>query len=162
MDPTESHRRHMPRLGTPGDDVRRAVAAWTDGAPRWTAVRERTHPTAARVATSPPSTASVHLSRLWANDEVRRILRAHRRGAEGEAAAVAARYRLVTAVSGAVVLETDAQYAASDLATPPAHGEADPGLLPIPEPSTGGLVALGLLILAGLRARHTAAASTLG
>jgi len=150
-----------PRLGAADDDLRREVAAWTDGAPRWTAVRERTHPTTPQVATSPPSTASVHLSRLWANDEVRRILRAHRRGAEGEAAAVAAQYRLVTAVSGAVVLETDAQYAASDLATPPAHGAVDPGLLPVPEPSTGGLMAFGLLILAGVRARHRAAASTL-
>ena len=30
-----------PRLGAAGDDLRREVAAWTDGAPRWTAVRER-------------------------------------------------------------------------------------------------------------------------
>jgi hypothetical protein len=53
---------------------------------------------------------SAHLVRLWANDEVKRLLAA--KSAENEKAALdlAVKYQLVTPVSGAVVLETKEQY----------------------------------------------------
>jgi hypothetical protein len=82
---------------------------------------------------------SDHLARLWASDEVARILAPHDESLTDEATALAVRYQLVTPVSGAVVLETAEQYRASGLEP------VDAGTVPtIPEP---GMVAL--LIVAG-------------
>ena len=50
---------------------------------------------------------SDHLARLWANDEVARILAPRDAELEDEAIILAARYQLVTPVTGAVVLETE-------------------------------------------------------
>jgi len=53
---------------------------------------------------------SAHLTRLWANDEIKRLL-ANKSPANGKAALdLAIKYQLVTPVSGAVVLETKEQY----------------------------------------------------
>ena len=72
---------------------------------------------------------SDHLARLWANDEVTRILSARNEKFDDAAITLASRYQLVTPVTGAVVLETDQQYSATGL-TP-----VDPGTVPtIPEP----------------------------
>jgi hypothetical protein len=128
-------------------DLRRRLAGWTDQAEQLTIVRERASIEDRTPVPNPNSTASVHLTRLWAKDEITNILLRHHRGAEEEAAALAIDYRLVTAVSGAVVLETDRQYAAADLEAPDELRPFDPGLQPIPEPGTGLLVTLGLLIL---------------
>ncbi len=82
---------------------------------------------------------SDHLARLWASDEVARILAPHDESLTDEATALAVRYQLVTPVSGAVVLETAEQYRASGLEP------VDAGTVPtIPEP---GMIAL--LIVAG-------------
>jgi hypothetical protein len=80
-----------------------------------------------------------HLARLWANDEVTRILAPHNAAFTDEAIMLAARYQLVTPVTGAVVLETAEQYRASGLEP------VDPGSVPtIPEPAM-----VILLIIAG-------------
>jgi hypothetical protein len=72
---------------------------------------------------------SDHLARLWANDEVARILASRNAELEDAAITLAARYQLVTPVSGAVVLETEQQYKANDLKP------VDAGTVPtIPEP----------------------------
>lgn len=72
---------------------------------------------------------SDHLARLWANDEVARILAPRDASLEDEAIMLAARYQLVTPVTGAVVLETEQQYRANDLKP------VDAGTVPtIPEP----------------------------
>ena len=82
---------------------------------------------------------SDHLARLWANDEVARILSARDESLVQPAISLAARYQLVTPVSGAVVLETAQQYAQSDL-TP-----VNPGTVPtIPEPEV-----MVLMVVAG-------------
>jgi hypothetical protein len=73
--------------------------------------------------------ASNHLARLWASEEVARLMGSGK-GA-GEAAGLAVRYQLVTPVSGAVVLETAEQYAANKLV--PAAGESVPT---VPEPTS--------------------------
>jgi hypothetical protein len=87
----------------------------------------------------PAVQTSDHLARLWANDEVARILALHDESLTDEATALAVRYQLVTPVSGAVVLETAAQYRASGLQP------VDAGTVPtIPEPHVGAL-----LIVAG-------------
>ncbi|MEN3329694.1 MAG: hypothetical protein V7638_4501 [Acidobacteriota bacterium] len=82
---------------------------------------------------------SDHLARLWARDEVTRILAPRDQTLTEEARALAIRYQLVTPVTGAVVLENAEQYRASGLQP------VDAGTVPtIPEP---GMIAL--LILAG-------------
>lgn len=79
-----------------------------------------------------------HLARLWALDEVRR-LRSERK--QEDAVLLAARYQLVTPVSGAVVLENQQQYAQTGLKP------ADPQSVPaIPEPGAGALFLLGMAL----------------
>lgn len=82
---------------------------------------------------------SDHLARLWAKDEVARILAPRDESLTDEATALAVRYQLVTPVTGAVVLETAEQYRASGLQP------VDAGTVPtIPEPEM-----VALLIVAG-------------
>lgn len=85
---------------------------------------------------------SDHLARLWANDEVTRILNARDESLHDEAVMLASRYQLVTPVTGAVVLETAQQYSASGL-TP-----VDPGTVPtIPEPEIVVLLIVAAIFL---------------
>jgi hypothetical protein len=80
-----------------------------------------------------------HLARLWANDEVARILAPRDESLTNAAVTLAARYQLVTPVTGAVVLETAEQYRAAGLEP------VDAGTVPtIPEPEM-----VVLLIVAG-------------
>lgn len=83
---------------------------------------------------------SDHLARLWAAGEVAELSAAH----HDDAVELATRYRLVTPVSGAVVLESAAQYEAAGL---------DPGGSPalgspsVPEPETWAMLVLAAGIL---------------
>jgi hypothetical protein len=129
------------------EDVSRVVSAWRTGNPLATVRRERIE---ADTKTLPASArTSDHLVRLWANDEVTRLI--HTKGDHrDEALALAAQYQLVTPISGAVVLETQQQYDAAGLQPVPA------GTVPsIPEPEEWALmiVALGALAFA-YRRRH--------
>ena len=82
---------------------------------------------------------SDHLARLWANDEVTRILAPHDASLTDAAITLAARYQLVTSVTGAVVLETKEQYRANGLEP------VNAGTVPtIPEPEM-----VVLLLIAG-------------
>lgn len=86
---------------------------------------------------------NTHLARLWANDEVNRILESRDKSLRPAAANLAVRYQLVTPVSGAVVLETAEQYRAAGLEP------VNPGSVPtIPEPEMVVLVAIAAIILA--------------
>ena len=79
--------------------------------------------------TSEALETSDHLARLWANDEVAVILAPGEISLEDNAISLAARYQIVTPVTGAVVLETEQQYRANDLKP------VDAGTVPtIPEP----------------------------
>ncbi|HEU4835398.1 MAG TPA: VIT domain-containing protein [Pyrinomonadaceae bacterium] len=92
-----------------------------------------------QMTTSTAVQTSDHLARLWANDEVLRVLALRDESLTDEATALAVRYQLVTPVSGAVVLETAEQYRASGLQP------VDAGTVPtIPEPEM-----VALLIVAG-------------
>lgn len=79
--------------------------------------------------------ASDHLARLWAAGEIKRLIaKGKDEAARTEALILARDYRLVTAISGAVVLETDAQYRESGL-EPPSPTSKLPSILPVaPEP----------------------------
>ncbi len=73
-----------------------------------------------------------HIARLWAADEVARLVVD---GKRAEAVVIAGKFQLVTAVSGAVVLETKAQFDAAGLTA------IDPSTAPsIPEPATVVLI----------------------
>jgi hypothetical protein len=86
---------------------------------------------------------SSHLARLWAHDEVMRLAGAKEKTAFDDAVLIAANYRIVTPVSGAVVLQNRQQYTAAGLVP------VDPANVPtIPEPGAWLL----LLVVASLLA----------
>jgi hypothetical protein len=109
-------------LAVDADDLLREFTSPLD---EWVAVRERV-----RGVAPAGHRTSVHLARLWAFDEAVRT----------SDAVLAARYQLVTPMTGAVVLETASQYQAAGL-TP-----ALPGSVPtIPEPETWALMLVALV-----------------
>ncbi|HEY0375861.1 MAG TPA: VIT domain-containing protein [Pyrinomonadaceae bacterium] len=97
----------------------------------------------ARAADSPNGKeTSSHLARLWANDEVARLITSQEKDANEKAVRVAAQYQLVTPISGAVVLETAQQYERAGLQP------VEAGTVPtIPEPEMVLLVAVVAAIL---------------
>ncbi|HOW66998.1 MAG TPA: hypothetical protein PK256_17090, partial [Verrucomicrobiota bacterium] len=128
--------RAFPRLDRLGEDLRRLFVNWNLEGSRWERVYQA-HPSTDSPGSGVEST--LHLARLWANDEVIRLKKARRLE---EAVRVAACYQIVTPVSGAVVLETAQQFAENNL-TP-----ADPTTIPsIPEPSVTVFLVIGLIFL---------------
>jgi hypothetical protein len=118
-----------------------------------------------RTSYTPDPIASIHITRLTALDEIRGFLEI---GESAKALRLALHYELVTSVSGAVVLETDFEYESAGIATPtrqtddpslqPHEDAAEPEPLesaasldisapPIPEPSSGILFLVGLLVI---------------
>ena len=100
---------------------------------------------------------SAHLARLWANDEVARLLADRTKNRTDEAIKLAAHYQLVTPVSGAVVLETKEQYQQAGLQP------VEPGSVPtIPEPEMVLLVfvAAALVTLAFFRRQQAGGRAT--
>ncbi len=138
--------RSLLRLGNLEDDLSRLFAGWTGKLSILDYVREPAG-SAAAIDHQEGKAASAHLARLWAAEEVSRLCAARR---FDDAVRLAARYQLVTPVSGAVVLETQAQYERAGLqAAPP---ESVPT---VPEPSAAHLLLLALLVLAAThRARR--------
>lgn len=88
-------------------------------------------------ASSTAKETSAHLAKLWANDEIERLTDAKEKNGAEDAVKLAALYRLVTPVSGAVVLETKEQYQRAGLEP------VEAGTVPtIPEPETWLLIAV--------------------
>ncbi|MBM3834000.1 MAG: PEP-CTERM sorting domain-containing protein [Verrucomicrobia bacterium] len=134
----------VPRLGEARENIERLFAIWTGRQPDWKYVRTsraNDAPTDSETA----SGGSMHLVRLWAFEHIKSLLGLRR---TAEAATVAIRYRLVTAATGAVVLETKRQFAEAGL-TP-----ADPATVPVvPEPGTWALLVLGFAMVTIWRSR---------
>lgn len=85
---------------------------------------------------------SAHLARLVAYEQINELLLQNQRI---QALQIAAHFRLVTAVSGAVVLETVEQYQRQNLTPPP---EADDFHIPsVPEPEEWALLLIGAAAL---------------
>ena len=108
-------------------DLERVFAGWSGERKQMVAVRERVslqNATGLRV--------SQQMAKLWARDEVMSLCREKH---IVQAIALASRYRLVTPVTGAVVLENDQQYRDSGL-TPPTP-------IVTPEPATWLALAAG-------------------
>lgn len=93
---------------------------------------------------APPESTpyDTHLAALWANSRVLELLRDGDPTDKSEAVGLATAYRVVTPVSGAVVLENQRQYDQFGLDNPNAPSSPN-----VPEPATWVLMALGLLAL---------------
>jgi hypothetical protein len=87
---------------------------------------------------------SNHLARLWANDQVAKLTRTGKAKDWEQAVKIAAAYQIVTPVSGAVVLESQAQYKEAGLK--PVDSDAVPT---VPEPELPLLLILVSLLLGG-------------
>lgn len=131
--------RPVPRLGTLEEDLRQVFTSW--GGHFYAPQRNRL-PVAEALFAGDDWKTSSHLSRLWAADEVERLLATREVEAFREAAALAVQHQLVTAISGAVVLERKEQY--DDAGLKP----VEPGSVPsVPEPETWMLLAVACVLL---------------
>lgn len=132
--------REMPPSGDSGADLS-ALLTRLGGGETWQVTR-----TEAAGRAGPPS--STHIARLWGAERL--AVAAGMQGKEREKAiALAHRLNIVTPVSGAVVLETDAEYKSGGLAVP------DSADVPtVPEPETWALVALVAAMLLWQHRRH--------
>jgi hypothetical protein len=125
-------------LGSLEQQLQRLAATWSGQNKPLSLARERS--SAQPSVTEDTRETSFHLARLWARDEIMRLRSARKLT---EALELAARYQLVTPLSGAVVLETAEQFRETGLEP------ADPATVPaIPEPGTWALLLGGLLVLA--------------
>lgn len=132
----------LPRYGEVGGDLARALDR-LEGRD-WVAVR--------RVISAGGLSSGVetsrHLARLWAADEVIRLLSAGQVNRDA-AVKLAVQMQLVTPMTGAVVLETKQQYAAANLKP------VDPSTVPtVPEKGVTLLLLAGGLAAVALLARH--------
>ena len=119
----------VPHLGTLAESLQRLFKTWN--AERHQLVRERVSPE--KVQGLPRH--SDHITRLWAAEEVASL--AAKAATESQAVKMAARYQLVTSVSGAVVLETKEQFERAGLE--PVDGSTVPT---VPEPEEWALIAI--------------------
>ena len=126
----------IPRMGSLQSDLEKLFAQLSGRVKTFEFVRSNT-----KLEQLPNSSdakeTSAHLARIWANDEVRRLMGSTDAKAGEEATQLAVAYQLVTPVSGAVVLETKEQYTAAGLKP------VEPGTVPtIPEPEMVMLIAV--------------------
>ncbi|MBB5019048.1 hypothetical protein HNQ59_002346 [Chitinivorax tropicus] len=127
-------------LNQPEQALQQLFQSWQVGQAEWILARQRESAPAA----PPTGPRGEHLVRLWAQDEVRRLIPK----APQQAIQLAQQYQLVTPVSGAVVLENQQQYDDANLEP------AQPGTVPtVPEPETWALILIvvGVLIWQGYR-----------
>ncbi len=126
------------RTGSLSEDLARLIASLQGITRTWRLEREVVESQRAAEADGAVET-SLQLARLWANDAIGRMKA--KREIE-PATKMAGLFQLVTPVSGAVVLETQQQYAQTGLT--PVEVQTVPS---IPEPSIGALVLVGLGLL---------------
>jgi len=129
--------RSVMRISSLKADLENLFRSWDGKSTEWRLVREQVAADAAGAAEG--QECSLHLARLWAAGEVARLTKARK---VDDAMKAAASYQLVTPVSGAVVLENQAQYAQAGLEP------VSPDSVPvIPEPSGSLLVLVGLAVM---------------
>jgi Vault protein inter-alpha-trypsin domain len=131
-----SYLQNVPRFGDVQSDLERLISRLNQSKKSFG--YDRVNVAKADVTASKET--SKHLVRLWANDEVNRILATEKD--EKKAVELAVKNQIVTPVSGAVVLETKEQYDQFGLK------QVDKGSVPtIPEPETYLLIAVMLGVL---------------
>jgi hypothetical protein len=126
--------RSVPRLGPATDDLKGLMMRLTGR----TKQRRQERSCEERQPPSSPATLP-QLAQLWAADQVDAILQSGKADDRVQAVKLASAYRIVTPVSGAVVLENRQQYQDTKLDAP------DPESLPaVPEPETWMLLLAAL------------------
>ncbi|MBN1672081.1 MAG: hypothetical protein JXR37_13665 [Kiritimatiellae bacterium] len=135
--------------GDPEQDLTRLIAGWSATTEQYEFSRS-----AVDAGRQAGKRTSDHLARLWAFQRVRELGASRRQSARDEAAALATAFQLVTPVSGAVVLETAAQYKVAGLK--PVDPETVPTMTApsIPEPETWLLVGVVCLFLIVVQTRR--------
>lgn len=129
----------LARVGGLKQDLTYQMQLWSGERQQLIAVREVVSPESEKIA---GEKTSDHLVRLWANDRIRALISEGGSENTAQAIKIAARYQLVTPVSGAVVLETQQQYDENGLQPVPE------GTVPtIPEPETWLLIISTLMLL---------------
>jgi len=135
------------RNGSLQQDIAQRFAVWSPGSTEILVQRESLASSA--ILRERATRTSEHLPRLWAAEQIHRWLEHGSEHERQQASELALRYRLVTPVSGAVVLETASQYEEAGL-TP-----VDKGSVPtIPEPEEWMLMATSLILLLWLMRRQ--------
>jgi hypothetical protein len=99
----------VPRFGRLSDDLTRLLSDIGRQKQKFEFVRTQVNLKDFKPSPNMKET-SAHLVRLWANDEVKRLLADKSPESEKAALDLAVKNQLVTPISGAVVLETQAQY----------------------------------------------------
>lgn len=138
----------VPRMGRLQSDLERLFAQLSGGLKKVEFVRST------EKLQQPPNSSnaketSAHLARIWANDEVKRLMVFGDEKSIEAATKLAIAYQLVTPLTGAVVLETKEQYTAAGLKP------VEPGTVPtIPEPEMVMLIVIVCAILSWLLHWH--------
>lgn len=130
--------RSIMRSGDTAADVRHLLELWSGTAK--TFQMERIVEKITELTAEP--SASFHVVRLWAQDEIQRLSASSRDEDRARALQLARLYQLITPVSGAVVLETQQQYQEAGLE--PVSSQSVPT---IPEPEIWLLLATGAVVL---------------
>jgi hypothetical protein len=135
------------RIANLQQDLSYQFALWSGQRQQWNVLRDEI---AGNDMKLPGQKTSDHLLRLWAYDRIQALIAAGTGEQRKRAVQMAARYQLVTPVSGAVVLENQQQYEANGLQP------VEEGTVPtIPEPETWLLIIATLLMLGWvLKRRH--------
>ncbi|MBN2512014.1 MAG: PEP-CTERM sorting domain-containing protein, partial [Sedimentisphaerales bacterium] len=128
-------------------DVQRLFGQLQGTQPGFAFVRETIDPNQPMPQNIPQVTS--HIIRLWAKDQVDKLIRGIGTAKRDHAQTIACRYQLVTPVSGAVVLENRQQYAQNNLQ--PVDPESVPA---VPEPTTLLLLAGGAIMLRSIRHKN--------
>jgi hypothetical protein len=131
----------VPRMGELRHDFIRFFETISHSSAKFAAVRERVE-RPEEIPRDWGERTSAHLARLWAKDETERLTATGKTEDREQAVRLATAHQIVTAVSGAVVLENQAQYEQANLT--PAAGNSVPT---IPEPETWALMLITVVLL---------------
>ncbi|MEN6309138.1 MAG: VIT domain-containing protein [Anaerohalosphaeraceae bacterium] len=139
--------RSVSRTSDIASDVQRLFGQLQGAQPGFAFVRESIDPNQVMPQEVPQVTS--HMIRLWAKDQVDKLIRGIGTAKRDNAQTIACRYQLVTPVSGAVVLQNRQQYAQNNLQP------VDPETVPVvPEPTTLLLLAGGAILLRSIRHKN--------
>jgi hypothetical protein len=136
--------RSLPRTNMASRDLAAYFAGQLTSAPAFSATQ-----TADGRTVDGHAKGSDHIARLWAHTQVQQLMRANPSTARPAALALAVQYRLVTPISGAVVLETKQQYDESRLS--PVSQTSVPT---VPEPHEWALAIIAMASLTWLVRRR--------